>query len=150
MVAGHEVLVLNGPNLNLLGVREPSVYGEADYEALVVYCKKIAAELGIEVLVRQTNSESELVEWVQVAGLASQPMVINPAAFTHYSYALRDALAACDAPIVEVHISNPAAREAFRHQSVVSAVVTGSIAGFGFGSYGLALRAIKEILDGDK
>lgn len=149
-MSGHKVLVLNGPNLNLLGVREPIIYGEADYEALIKYCNKVSTELGIEASVRQTNSESELVEWVQDAGLAKQPIVINPAAFTHYSYALRDALATCQAPVIEVHLSNPAAREAFRHQSVVSGVVTGSISGFGFSSYGLALRAIKEILDGHK
>lgn len=149
-MSGQEVLVLNGPNLNLLGVREPSVYGEADYQALVTYCEHSAKDLGLVVEVRQTNSESELVEWVQQAGVAGRPLVINPAAFTHYSYALRDALAACSAPVVEVHISNPAARESFRHHSVVSGVVMGSIAGFGFASYGLALRAIKGALDGDK
>lgn len=149
-MSGQEVLVLNGPNLNLLGVREPSVYGEADYQALVTYCEHSAKDLGLVVEVRQTNSESELVEWVQQAGVAGRPLVINPAAFTHYSYALRDALAACSAPVVEVHISNPAARESFRHHSVVSAVVMGSITGFGFASYGLALRAIKGALDGDK
>ena len=150
MVAGQTVLVLNGPNLNLLGVREPSVYGDADYQALVKFCEQAAKDLDLLVDVRQTNSESELVEWVQQAGVSSQPLVINPAAFTHYSYALRDALAACSGPVVEVHLSNPAARESFRHQSVVSGVVTGSIAGFGFVSYGLALQAIKGVLSGDK
>jgi 3-dehydroquinate dehydratase-2 len=148
-VSGQEVLVLNGPNLNLLGVREPDVYGNADYQALVTYCEQAAKDLGLVALVRQTNSESELVEWVQEAAVAKQAIVINPAAFTHYSYALRDALAACTAPVVEVHVSNPAARESFRHQSVVSAVVTGSISGFGFTSYELALRAIKGLLDGN-
>jgi 3-dehydroquinate dehydratase-2 len=136
------VLVLNGPNLSRLGTREPDVYGAATYDDLVALCQKTAAELGLDVEVRQTNDESELVGWLHEAADARLPVVLNPAAFTHYSYALRDAIAMRTAPLVEVHITNPASREEFRHTSVVAAVATGTIAGFGLASYRLALTAI--------
>jgi len=136
------VLVLNGPNLARLGSREPDVYGSATYDELVAACRKTAAELGIEVDVRQTDDETELVGWLHEAVDDGLPVVLNPAAFTHYSYALRDACAQLTAPLVEVHLSNPAAREAFRHTSVVAGVATGTIAGFGLDSYRLALRAV--------
>ena len=136
------VLVLNGPNLARLGSREPDVYGSATYDELVAACRKTAAELGIEVDVRQTDDETELVGWLHEAADDGLPVVLNPAAFTHYSYALRDACAQLTAPLVEVHLSNPAAREAFRHTSVVAGVATGTIAGFGLDSYRLALRAV--------
>jgi 3-dehydroquinate dehydratase II len=143
------VLVLNGPNLARLGTREPDVYGTATLEDLRRACDAAAAELGLAVDFRQTDEESELIAWVHEAADRRVPIVLNPAAFTHYSYALRDALAMRTAPLVEVHISNPAAREAFRHNSVVAAVADGTIAGFGFASYVLALRAIAGLLAGD-
>ncbi|HEX5188654.1 MAG TPA: type II 3-dehydroquinate dehydratase [Streptosporangiaceae bacterium] len=143
------VLVLNGPNLARLGSREPDVYGTATLGDLRQACDATAAELGLAVDFRQTDDESQLIAWVHEAADGRVPIVLNPAAFTHYSYALRDALAMRTAPLVEVHISNPAAREAFRHNSVVAAVADGTIAGFGFGSYVLALRAIAGLLAGD-
>lgn len=136
------VLVLNGPNLSRLGSREPDVYGAQSYADLVALCTREGAALGLEVDVRQTDDEAELVHWLHEAADGRIPVVLNPAAFTHYSYALRDAIAQRTAPLVEVHLSNPAAREEFRHTSVVAAVATGTIAGFGQQSYALALRAI--------
>lgn len=136
------VLVLNGPNLGRLGSREPDVYGSTSYAGLVERCRHVGGELGLDVEVRQTDDEAELVGWLHEAADAGTPVVLNPAAFTHYSYALRDACAQLTAPLVEVHISNPAAREEFRHTSVVAGVATGTIAGFGLGSYELALRAL--------
>jgi 3-dehydroquinate dehydratase-2 len=136
------VLVLNGPNLGRLGSREPEVYGSASYDDLAAACRNAGAELGLDVDVRQTDDETELVSWLHEAADGGMPVVLNPAAFTHYSYALRDACAQLTAPLVEVHISNPAARERFRHASVIAAVATGTIAGFGIDSYVLALRAL--------
>lgn len=136
------VLVLNGPNLGRLGSREPEVYGSTTYDDLVAACQKAGGELGLEVDVRQTDSEAELVGWLHEAADNAWPVVLNPAAFTHYSYALRDACAQLTAPLVEVHITNPHTREEFRHTSVVSGVATGVIAGFGLDSYLLALRAV--------
>lgn len=143
------VLVLNGPNLARLGSREPDVYGTATLDDLQEACAATAAELGLAIDFRQTDDEAQLLAWVHEAADRRTPIVLNPAAFTHYSYALRDALAMRTAPLVEVHISNPAAREAFRQTSVVAAVADGTIAGFGFGSYLLALRAIADMLAGD-
>ncbi len=140
------VLVLNGPNLGRLGSREPEVYGHASYDDLVARCTAEGAELGLAVEVRQTDDEAELVRWIHEAADAATPVVLNPAAFTHYSYALRDACAQRTAPLVEVHLSNPAAREEFRHTSVVSGVATGTIAGFGVESYVLALRAVAGLV----
>jgi 3-dehydroquinate dehydratase II len=140
------VLVLNGPNLSRLGSREPDIYGTATLADLERECATTAAELGLTVDFRQTDSESELISWVHEASAQRLPIVLNPAAFTHYSYALHDALAMRTAPLVEVHLSNPAAREVFRHTSVVASVADGTVAGFGFGSYRLALRAIAELL----
>jgi 3-dehydroquinate dehydratase II len=140
------VLVLNGPNLGRLGSREPEVYGHATYDDLVAACKVAAGELGLEVEVRQTDDESELVGWLHEAADTGAPVVLNPAAFTHYSYALRDACAQLRGPLIEVHLTNPAAREEFRHTSVVTGVATGTVAGFGLRSYELALRAIAESL----
>jgi 3-dehydroquinate dehydratase-2 len=139
---GQRVLVLNGPNLNRLGTREPDVYGSETFDDLVALCRETGRELDLHVEVRQTNDEAELIGWVHAAIDEKTPIVLNPAAFTHYSYALRDALAMRTAPLVEVHISNPATREEFRHTSVVAGVATGTIAGFGFQSYVLALQAI--------
>ncbi|HLN77079.1 MAG TPA: type II 3-dehydroquinate dehydratase [Nocardioidaceae bacterium] len=137
-----KVLVLNGPNLGRLGSREPEVYGSTTYDDLVAACKETGEVLGQDVEVRQTDSEAELVGWLHEAADQGWPVVLNPAAFTHYSYALRDACAQLTAPLVEVHITNPHTREEFRHTSVVSGVATGVVAGFGVESYLLALRAI--------
>jgi 3-dehydroquinate dehydratase-2 len=136
------VLVLNGPNLGRLGSREPEVYGTVTYEDLARRCQEVGAGLGLEVEVRQTDDEAELVGWLHEAADASMPVVLNPAAFTHYSYALRDACAQLRAPLIEVHLTNPATREEFRHTSVVAAVATGTIAGFGVRSYDLALQVV--------
>jgi 3-dehydroquinate dehydratase-2 len=144
----RQVFVLNGPNLGRLGAREPEVYGTADFAALVETCRVTGRTLGLHVEVRQTDDEAELISWVHEAIDAAIPVVLNPAAFTHYSYALRDALAMRTAPLVEVHISNPAARERFRHTSVVAAVADGTVAGFGVMSYQLALQAIAELTAG--
>jgi len=139
------VLVLNGPNLGRLGVREPDVYGSASYEDLAAAAEKWGADDGMQVEVRQTDQESELVGWLHEAVDTRSHVVLNPAAFTHYSYSLRDAAAQVTKSgllLVEVHITNPYAREAFRHVSVVGPVATGTIAGFGLDSYRLALAAI--------
>lgn len=142
----REVLVLNGPNLNRLGTREPEVYGSDTFADLAALCRDTGRRLDLHAEVRQTNDEAELVGWVHEAVDGRIPIVLNPAAFTHYSYALRDALAMCTAPVVEVHISNPVAREEFRQTSVVAGVATGTIAGFGLTSYVLALQAIADLL----
>jgi 3-dehydroquinate dehydratase-2 len=139
------VLVLNGPNLGRLGVREPEIYGSASYPDLVAAAEGWADELGLEAEVRQTDDESQIVGWLHEAVDARAHVVINPAAFTHYSYALRDAAAQVTTSgllLVEVHLSNPAARESFRQHSVVSGIATGTVAGFGFDSYRLAMSAI--------
>jgi 3-dehydroquinate dehydratase-2 len=140
-----KVLVLNGPNLNRLGSREPDVYGSASYTDLVSALTSLATNLNIDVDVRQTNDEAELISWLHEAVDSKSEVIINPAAFTHYSYALRDACAIVTSSglrLIEVHISNPHAREEFRHTSVISAVATGVIAGFGQNSYLLALQQL--------
>jgi 3-dehydroquinate dehydratase II len=140
-----KVLVLNGPNLNRLGSREPDVYGSQSYEDLVHNLTQLATELGISVEIKQTNDESELISWLHDAVDTKAEVIINPAAFTHYSYALRDACAIVTTSglqLIEVHISNPHTREEFRHNSVISGVATGVIAGFGTDSYRLALRQL--------
>ncbi|MPZ97589.1 MAG: type II 3-dehydroquinate dehydratase [Propionibacteriales bacterium] len=139
------VLVLNGPNLGRLGSREPEVYGSESYDDLVAVCVDAGRELDLDVDVRQTDDEAELVHWLHEAADASTPVVLNPAAFTHYSYSLRDACAQLTAPLVEVHLTNPLSRESFRHTSVVGGVATGTVAGFGLDSYRLALRALTTL-----
>ncbi len=137
------ILVLNGPNLGRLGSREPDVYGNQDLAALKVLLEADAPSHEIDL--RQTDSEPELMSWLFEAVDTKTPVILNPAAFTHYSYALRDAAAMvtkAGVPLIEVHISNPHAREEFRHNSVISAVATGVIAGFGFDSYRLALSQL--------
>jgi 3-dehydroquinate dehydratase-2 len=135
-------MVLNGPNLGMLGAREPDVYGSASFADLERACKEAGQALDLEVDVRQTDSEATLVGWLHEAARSGTPVVLNPAAFTHYSYALRDAVAMRTAPLIEVHLSNPAAREQFRRHSVVAEVASGTVAGFGLASYLLALQAI--------
>lgn len=139
------VLVLNGPNLNRLGTREPGIYGSSTFADLVDTCERAAADVGMSADVRQTNDEAELIGWLHEAADSSTPVILNPAAFTHYSYAVRDACAMLTAPLIEVHISNPASREEFRHTSVVADVATGTIAGFGLTSYVLAFQALARI-----
>lgn len=140
------VMVLNGPNLGRLGSREPDVYGDQDLSALRVLLVEEAGAAEIDL--RQTDDEAELVRWLHEAVDEHMPVILNPAAFTHYSYALRDAAALvtkAGLPLVEVHISNPHAREEFRHRSVISGIATGVIAGFGFDSYLLALEAVRRL-----
>lgn len=141
-VTNRRVLVLNGPNLGMLGAREPDVYGNTTMADLERACREAGESLGLSVEVRQTDDEAELVAWLHEAATESLPVVINPAAFTHYSYALRDAVAMRTAPLIEVHLTNPAARESFRSHSVVAEVASGTVAGFGLASYLLALQAI--------
>jgi 3-dehydroquinate dehydratase-2 len=146
------VLVLNGPNLSRLGSREPDVYGSTSYDDLVRFCTTTGAALNLTVDVRQTDDEAELIHWLHEAADNLAPVVINPAAFTHYSYAVRDAVTIVrdtGVPVVEVHLSNPAAREEFRHTSVIAGVATGSIAGFGLDSYRLALDVVARSLTGN-
>ena len=143
----NKVLVLNGPNLNRLGSREPDVYGNASYANLVSSLTATANEFGMNVDVRQTNDEAELISWLHEAADSKSNVILNPAAFTHYSYALRDACAivtSAGLKLIEVHISNPHSREEFRHNSVISAVATGVIAGFGQNSYLLALSELSH------
>jgi 3-dehydroquinate dehydratase-2 len=134
------VQVLNGPNLGRLGLREPEKYGSTSYADLVVLLEKAGRELGLEVQVRQTDDEAEMLRWVHAAADAGDPVVLNPAAWSHTSIALRDALAMLTAPLVEVHLTNIHAREEFRHHSYVSGVATGVIAGLGVQGYVLALN----------
>jgi 3-dehydroquinate dehydratase-2 len=136
----NRVLVLNGPNLGRLGTREPEVYGSTTYADLVELCTAAAAALDLRADVRQTDTEGEMIGWLHEAADAGIPVVLNAAAWTHYSIAVRDACAALTAPLVEVHISNIHAREEFRHRSYISAVARGVIVGLGVDGYVLALR----------
>ena len=136
----RKILVLNGPNINLLGVREKGIYGQDDYVSLCQYIKSVAGELEVDVEIKQTNSEGEMVTFIQEALDVFDGIVINPAAYTHYSIAILDALKAVNIPAVEVHISNIHKREEFRHHSVTVAGCVGQICGLGFQGYGLALR----------
>jgi 3-dehydroquinate dehydratase-2 len=138
------VLVLNGPNLGRLGTREPEVYGTTSYSELVDLCTATAEELGLEADVRQTDDEATMIGWLHEAADGRVPVVLNSAAWSHYSYALRDACSTLTAPLVEVHISQTAAREPFRHSSVVSAVATATITGLGVEGYRAALRYLAQ------
>ncbi|OIQ76808.1 3-dehydroquinate dehydratase [mine drainage metagenome] len=141
-----KVLILNGPNLGRLGSREPEIYGSTTHDQLREICTNDGAALGFDVEVRQSDDEAELIHWIHEATDSKTPVILNPAAFTHYSYALRDAAAALPVPLIEVHLSNPHTREEFRHTSVISGVATGVIAGFGVDSYRLALRALSALI----
>lgn len=140
-----KILVLNGPNLGRLDLRDSSIYGNMDFEGLKKYITESAKNLGLEVDIRQTDSEVEMINWLHEAADKNQPVIINPAAFTHYSYAIRDAADMVKSPLIEVHLSNPLSREEFRHTSVISGVAYGTIAGFGADSYRLALSAIANM-----
>ena len=139
------VNVLNGPNLNRLGLREPEVYGDTTYGELVALIERTATELGVKAVVRQSDSEAELIDLVHRAADAGEPVILNAGGLTHTSVALRDACAELDARLVEVHISNVFAREEFRHHSFISPVATGVIAGLGVQGYLLALRYLAGI-----
>jgi 3-dehydroquinate dehydratase II len=145
-VAGATILVLNGPNLNLLGVREPSVYGRETLADIEEACLERAVDLGLAVEFRQSNHEGQLVDWIQEARESADGIILNAAALTHTSVALLDALRAAELPVVEVHLSNIYRREPFRHHSYVSAAATGIICGFGTHSYILALEAMAQLL----
>ena len=145
-----KVYVLNGPNLGRLGTRQTDVYGVTSYADLVDSCVRLGKELGLDVEVRQTDAEHELIGWLHEAADAGAAVVLNPGAWSHYSYALRDACALLRAPLVEVHISNIHAREEFRHHSVVSAVATGVICGLGVDGYHLALRYLAAQVSGGR
>lgn len=143
-MAGRRILLLNGPNLDLLGTREPSVYGPATLAEHVTAVEAACAGLGWSVTHLQSNSEAELVSAIHAARGTTDAIIINPGAFTHYSWAIHDALAAYDGPIVEVHLSQPLSRESWRHTSVVAPVAIGTVAGFGGVGYGLAVEALSR------
>ena len=140
--SGSIVLLLHGPNLNLLGTREPAVYGPSTLADHVATATAAAAEFGLAIEDHQSNHEGELLDLIHGARGRCAAIVINPGAFTHYAWSLHDALATFDGPVVEVHLSNPNSREPWRHTSVVAPVATGTIAGFGCTGYDLAIRAI--------
>lgn len=141
-----KILVIHGPNLDKLGEREIDVYGKVTLEEINAALKKLGKELGVEVDSFQSASEGEIVDKIGSAKKGYAAMVINPAAYTHYSVAIRDAIAACTIPVVEVHLSNIYSREEFRHKSVIAPVAVGQISGFGLNSYLLGLRAAADLL----
>jgi 3-dehydroquinate dehydratase-2 len=136
------IALLHGPNLNLLGQREPQVYGSATLDDYVTATSKIAVDFGFTVVATQSNHEGELIDTIHAARTTAAAIIINPGAFTHYAWGLHDALATFPGPVIEVHISNPNAREPWRHTSVVAPVATGSIVGLGMLGYELAVRAV--------
>jgi len=146
MAKKKKILVLNGPNLNLLGQRQPEIYGPLTLREINQKITALAKELGVEVVIRQSNSEGELVGWIQEAPKQFSAIVINPAAYTHSSVALRDAITAAGIPTVEVHLSNIYKREDFRRRSYIAGAAVGQITGFGAQSYLLGLRAAVEQL----
>jgi 3-dehydroquinate dehydratase-2 len=141
------VYVLNGPNLNLLGKRQPQIYGHETLADVEASCREAAAELLLELRFHQSNREYEIIDWIHEARETAGGLAINPGAFTHTSVAILDALATCEFPILEVHISNVHRREAFRHHSYVSTIASGVIAGFGTQGYTLALQRIARLID---
>jgi 3-dehydroquinate dehydratase II len=145
-MANVQILVLNGPNLNLLGKRQPEIYGNLTLSDIEQQVRALAEELGVEIDFRQSNSEAELINWIHAAAGKFGALVINPAAYTHTSLALRDAISAVGIPTVEIHISNIHRREPFRHHSYIAEVAVGQIAGFGARSYLLGIRAAVGLL----
>ncbi|WAM32471.1 type II 3-dehydroquinate dehydratase [Caldicellulosiruptor naganoensis] len=145
-----KILIINGPNLNLLGVREKNIYGTTTYNELLEIISKKASELGLDVLFFQSNHEGEIIDRIHRALEENiEGIIINPGAYTHYSYAIHDAIKAVNLPTIEVHISNIHAREEFRKRSVIAPACIGQISGFGIKSYIIALYALKEILNRD-
>ena len=141
-----KIVILNGPNLNMLGQRQPEIYGSQTLADIEQLCHQKAGALGLELAFQQSNVEGELVTAIQESVGNADGLIINAGAYTHTSVALYDALKIVDMPVIEVHISNPGARESFRHQSFITPAATGVIAGFGANSYVLALEAMKEVL----
>ena len=140
------IFVLNGPNLNLLGTREPEVYGHETLDDIAAALTDRANELGVELDIRQSNHEGHLIDWLHEAGASgAKAVILNPGGYTHTSVAIRDAVAAIGVPVIEVHLSNPDARESFRRRSLIAAVAKGSIKGFGAQSYMLALDAAARL-----
>ena len=146
MAKSRSILLLNGPNLNLLGQREPHIYGSETLSTHVSNAKSAAKDLGFELVAMQSNSSSELVDAIHAARGVHSAIVINPGAFTHYAWSIHDALSAFDGPVVELHLSNPQRRESWRHESVVAPVAVGTIAGFGAKGYSLAIQAVASHL----
>jgi 3-dehydroquinate dehydratase-2 len=144
------IYVLNGPNLNLLGVREPEIYGRTSLDDVRAMCEKRARTHGRTIVFRQSNAEGELIDWIQECRREGGALIINPGAFGHTSIAILDALKSLDAPVVECHLSNPAAREEFRRSSFVSLAATGVISGFGAASYELAVDAVCGLADASR
>jgi 3-dehydroquinate dehydratase II len=140
------VLILNGPNLNMLGTREPHIYGSTTLADVERMCQARAGQCGLAISFRQTNSEAQLVEWIQEAVTGADGIIINPAAYTHTSVAILDALSMVKAPIIELHISNPHKRETFRHHSYVTPAATALICGLGVSGYPLAVEAIADLI----
>ena len=141
-----KVLVINGPNLSRLDIRDSSIYGDMSYPQLEAHIRSAAESNGFVEDVRQSDDEATIIGWLHEAADSNTPVIINPAAFTHYSYAIRDAAEMVKAPLIEVHLSNPLSREEFRHTSVISGVANGTIGGFGPNSYSLALTALKTLI----
>jgi 3-dehydroquinate dehydratase-2 len=142
----RSILLLNGPNLNLLGQREPHIYGSDTLSTHVSNAQSAAKELGFELVAMQSNSSSDIVEAIHAARGVHSAIVINPGAFTHYAWSIHDALSAFDGPVVELHLSNPQRRETWRHTSVVAPIAVGTIAGFGANGYSLAIHAVASHL----
>jgi 3-dehydroquinate dehydratase-2 len=149
-MAAPLITVLNGPNLNLLGVREPEIYGTGTLDDLETLCAETAEGLGLAIDFRQPNLEGELISWIQETRGRSAGIIINPAGYSHTSIALMDALQTVDIPVIEVHLSNIHTRESFRRHSYVSSAVQGVICGLGFAGYRLALIALSDILEEDQ
>ena len=147
MSKSRMILVLNGPNLSRLDLREKSHYGDLSYPELREFVERSAEELGVAVDIRQSDDEATIVGWLHEAADKALPVIFNPAAFTHYSVAIRDAAALLRGPLIEVHLSNPLTREEFRHTSMIAGVSTGTIAGFKQDSYRLALIAMKDLIE---
>ena len=141
-----KVLILNGPNLGRLDIRDSKIYGDLNWQQLSELIKEGASKLGFDADIRQSDEEATIVSWLHEAADRNLPVIMNPAAFTHYSIAIHDAAELVKAPIIEVHLSNPMSREEFRHTSVISGVAKGTISGFGPNSYLLALNALKSLI----